>query len=69
MVTVLPESAVPADWRRLDESHGFPSVPPLALAIYTFQQSRLPVRQVTSFMRTRFSDVALSIPQFTNRQN
>lgn len=56
MATVLPESAVPADWRRLDASHGLPPVPPLALAIYTFQQSRLSVRQVTTFMRTRFSD-------------
>ncbi|WP_416356621.1 LysR family transcriptional regulator [Aureimonas phyllosphaerae] len=56
MITVLPESAVPPDWRRLGEEDGLPPIPSLALAIYTFQQSRLAVRQVTSFMRTCFSD-------------
>ncbi|MGI6854277.1 LysR family transcriptional regulator [Mesorhizobium sp. 1B3] len=58
MVTVLPESAVPPHWRRLGEAEGLPSMPPLNLAIYTFQQARLPVRQLTTFIRGSFGDHA-----------
>lgn len=56
MVTVLPESAVPPHWRRLGEKEGLPPMPPLNLAIYTFQQSRLPVRQLMTFLRGEFAE-------------
>jgi hypothetical protein len=31
-------------------------MPPLNLAIYTFQQSRLPVRQLMTFLRGEFAE-------------
>lgn len=63
LVTVLPESAVPSHWRRLGEAEGLPSMPPLNLAIYTFQQSRLPVRQLMTFLRDEFTDTTRSVSE------
>lgn len=61
MVTVLPESAVPPTWRRLGESEGLPTMPSLNLALYTFQHGRLPVRQLMTFMRHRFTEPAIDL--------
>lgn len=54
LLTVLPESAVPAEWRRLGPEHGLPSLPLLRLSMILPQEPRLPVRQLASFLRTEF---------------
>ncbi|WP_283193330.1 LysR family transcriptional regulator [Rhizobium sp. AN80A] len=54
VLTVLPESAVPEDWRRLDESDGLPALPLLRLAMILPMHPRLPVRQLASFLRSEF---------------
>ncbi|MCA0423466.1 MAG: LysR family transcriptional regulator [Proteobacteria bacterium] len=63
LLTVLPESAVPPNWRQLGEAVGMPAMPPLTLAIYTFQQSRLAVRQLMTFLREEFSVGATPIAE------
>lgn len=54
VLTVLPESAVPVDWRRLGEGDGLPTLPLLRLAMILPMQPRLPVRQLASFLRSEF---------------
>ncbi len=54
MLTVLPECAVPPDWRRLGPNEGMPELPDLRLAMILPQQPRLPVRQLAAFLRTEF---------------
>lgn len=54
MLTVLPESAVPRDWRRLGTEDGLPALPLLRLAMILPQHPRLPVRQLASFLRSEF---------------
>jgi DNA-binding transcriptional LysR family regulator len=54
VLTVLPESAVPADWRRLDGKDGLPDLPMLRLAMILPLHPRLPVRQLAAFLRSEF---------------
>lgn len=54
VLTVLPESAVPADWRQLGDAQGLPELPLLRLAMILPAQPRLPVRQLASFLRSEF---------------
>ncbi|MDK1480376.1 LysR family transcriptional regulator [Sinorhizobium sp. 6-117] len=54
LLTVLPESAVPANWRRLGEEEGLPALPWLRLAMILPQHPRLPVRQLAAFLRSEF---------------
>ncbi|APW39665.1 transcriptional regulator [Rhodoferax koreense] len=54
LLTVLPETAVPAGWRKLGPEHGLPELPQLRLAMVLPQQSRLPTRQLASFLREEF---------------
>lgn len=54
LLTVLPECAVPPDWRRLGADEGMPDLPDLRLAMILPQQPSLPVRQLASFLRSEF---------------
>ncbi|WP_337270208.1 LysR family transcriptional regulator [Oryzifoliimicrobium ureilyticus] len=54
VLTVLPESAVPRDWRRLEPGDGLPNLPLLRLAMIMPQHPRLPVRQLAAFLRSEF---------------
>ncbi|QND46227.1 LysR family transcriptional regulator (plasmid) [Rhizobium lusitanum] len=54
LLTVLPESAVPANWRKLGPEDGMPELPTLRLAMVLPQQPRLPVRQLATFLRAEF---------------
>lgn len=60
LLTVLPESAVPANWRRPGEEEGLP-LPLLRLAMILPQQPRLPVRQLPSFLFGRNFNRARSV--------
>ncbi|MUO79957.1 LysR family transcriptional regulator [Agrobacterium vitis] len=54
LLTVLPETAVPANWRKLGVDDGLPELPILRLAMVLPQQPRLPVRQLATFLRAEF---------------
>ncbi|MGV1771068.1 LysR family transcriptional regulator [Agrobacterium vitis] len=54
LLTVLPETAVPANWRKLGGDDGLPELPILRLAMVLPQQPRLPVRQLATFLRAEF---------------
>ncbi|MCM2450542.1 LysR family transcriptional regulator [Agrobacterium vitis] len=54
LLTVLPETAVPANWRKLGMDDGLPELPILRLAMVLPQQPRLPVRQLATFLRADF---------------
>ncbi|MGV1801495.1 LysR family transcriptional regulator [Agrobacterium vitis] len=54
LLTVLPETAVPANWRKLGMDDGLPELPILRLAMVLPQQPRLPVRQLATFLRAEF---------------
>lgn len=54
VLTVLPESAVPSDWRCLGPEDGLPELPLLRLAMILPQHPRLPIRQLASFLRSEF---------------
>ncbi|MCF1483363.1 MULTISPECIES: LysR family transcriptional regulator [Rhizobium/Agrobacterium group] len=54
LLTVLPETAVPANWRKLGIDDGLPELPILRLAMVLPQQPRLPVRQLATFLRAEF---------------
>jgi DNA-binding transcriptional LysR family regulator len=56
LLTVLPESAVPTNWRKLGPETGLPKLPTLRLAMVLPQQPRLPVRQLAAFLRAEFQD-------------
>lgn len=58
MLTVLPEPAIPAGWRRLGPEDGLPELPPLPLAILTSRSDRLPTRQVAAFLEREFGEPA-----------
>jgi DNA-binding transcriptional LysR family regulator len=59
LLTVLPEPAIPATWRRLGPEHGLPHLPPLPLALLAAREPRLPVRQLAAFLRREFGNVAV----------
>jgi DNA-binding transcriptional LysR family regulator len=59
LLTVLPESAVPAGWRKLGPEDGLPDLPLLRLAMILPQQPRLPARQLASFLRDEFQRTLL----------
>lgn len=61
LLTVLPEPAIPAGWRRLGPEDGLPELPPLPLALLLNKNDRLPARQVAAFLRKEFA-VAESAP-------
>ncbi|MVA35515.1 LysR family transcriptional regulator [Agrobacterium vitis] len=54
LLTVLPETAVPVNWRKLGMDDGLPELPILRLAMVLPQQPRLPVRQLATFLRAEF---------------
>ncbi|HSI40307.1 MAG TPA: LysR family transcriptional regulator [Xanthobacteraceae bacterium] len=54
MLTVLPESAVPAGWRRLGVADGLPELPALPLALLVSKTERLPARKVAAFLQREF---------------
>lgn len=54
MLTVLPESAVPAGWRRLGVEDGLPALPALPLVLLISRSERLAARKVAAFLRQRF---------------
>lgn len=58
MLTVLPEPAIPAGWRRLGVNDGLPELPPHPLGIYVSRNDRLPTRQVTAFLKREFGQPA-----------
>lgn len=60
-ITVLPESAVPNNWRRLSEEDGLPTLPLLRLAMVLPQHPRLPVRQLATFLRSEFQTAPIVI--------
>jgi len=60
LLTVLPEAAVPAEWRKLEPEDGMPDLPLLRLAMVLPQQPRLPVRQLANFLRTEFQSTVLA---------
>lgn len=55
MLTVLPESAVPAGWRRLGEEDGLPRLPALPLVLLVSRSERLAARRVAAFLRREFA--------------
>jgi DNA-binding transcriptional LysR family regulator len=65
LLTVLPECAVPPEWRRLDEDDGLPELPDLRLAMVTAPQPRLPVRQLALFLRNEFQTAGIALADRT----
>ncbi|UVK43808.1 LysR family transcriptional regulator [Mesorhizobium sp. AR07] len=59
LLTVLPEAAVPAEWRKLTPEDGMPDLPLLRLAMVLPQQPRLPVRQLATFLRMEFQSTVV----------
>ncbi|SHO63555.1 DNA-binding transcriptional regulator, LysR family [Pseudoxanthobacter soli DSM 19599] len=55
MLTVLPESAVPAGWRCLGEADGLPALPALPLVLLVSRSERLAARQLAAFLRREFA--------------
>lgn len=55
MLTVLPESAVPAGWRCLGEADGLPPLPALPLVLLVSRSERLAARQLAAFLRREFA--------------
>jgi DNA-binding transcriptional LysR family regulator len=55
LLTVLPESAVPAGWRRLGPEDGLPKLPALPLALLLGRGDRLATRKVAAFLRREFT--------------
>lgn len=55
MLTVLPESAVPAGWRWLGEADGLPPLPALPLVLLVSRSERLAARRVAAFLRREFA--------------
>lgn len=54
LLTVLPEPAIPTNWRRLGPAEGLPELPPNALALIINKNDRLPARQVAAFLQREF---------------
>ncbi|NSZ15549.1 LysR family transcriptional regulator [Agrobacterium vitis] len=63
LLTVLPETAVPANWRKLGMDDGLPELPILRLAMVLPQQPRLPVRQLATFLRAEFQHSLSNSPE------
>lgn len=55
MLTVLPESAVPAGWRCLGEADGLPALPLLPLVLLVSRAERLAARRLAAFLRQEFA--------------
>ncbi|WP_312893155.1 LysR family transcriptional regulator [Ancylobacter sonchi] len=55
MLTVLPESAVPAGWRCLGEEDGLPALPALPLVLLVSRSERLAARRLAAFLRREFA--------------
>lgn len=58
VLTVLPEPAIPADWRRFGVEDGLPELPLLRLALLVRRNEGPAVRRVVGFLRREFGEPA-----------